>query len=272
MGATGEIQRRRLHPWRFGVASSVLLHVVIVFLILFRVLPDYSHIEPPVIYSISIEGGKSLGGVSKVVKDPPKELPVAKNAPELEQPKVEPPKPKDEPKSEPKPPKVEKVEKAEVSLNEKDKKKTAPKATATPAKKAAEKKSDDYSKLLQKYLGNSSKAGGQGFGAASLGGKSTGGGQVESPEFIAYRDALEAHIKSGWRWPSTGSHLVSKVRFKIDQKGHITEIELVTTSGSREYDNATVTALFKADPAPAPPASVYERFATSKITFDTADR
>ncbi len=270
--------------FRVGLSVSVAAHVVIAFVIFFKVFPDFGDMPEPMVYSISIEGGKNLGGMSQVPKDnKPSPIAPVKNVaaatrqetqPEKEVAKVE--------------PKKELVEDAEVSVAERrpTPKPTPPKATpkatpaptkksdtATPSKITKKSEGDEvdknYQAAMQRYLGESSDAGGKGFGAARVGGAGMGGGVVRPPEFFTYEKIVRTRIKEAWRWYDANSSLITVIAFEIEPDGVIKNVRLVKSSGDSSYDDSVVRAAVKASPLPPPPKSVYEQYFKSvRITFD----
>jgi colicin import membrane protein len=251
------------------------------------VFPNFGDVPEPVVYSISIEGGKAIGGMSQVPKDDkPQQLAPMKNvsAPAQQEPEVK------EEDSQLK--KEEPVDDAEVSVSEvkptpkptarpTSTKVATPKATPPPNKKDAKsdpksaKKSDGdevdkrLQAALQRYLGESTDAGGKGFGAGRVGGSGMGGGVVRPPEFFVYEKIVRSRIKEAWRWYDTNSTLITVIAFEIEPDGAIKNIRLVKTSGDSGYDDSVLRAAAKASPLPAPPRIVYEKYFKSvRITFD----
>lgn len=250
---------------------------------------DFGGFEEPVIYSITIEGGKSIGGLSQVPKKdekatmaPPKKV----QEPEAPEKKAEPEK-KEETKAETPP-----DEKAEVSLVEKkepkkeevrpqkvEPKKVEPKKEE-PKKKEEKKKeipkkdpgSAERDKRLQdavqRYLGESTDAGGKGFGAAKVGGSGMGGGIQRPPEYFTYRKLLEDRIKSGWRWYDSNATLITQIEFYVKPDGTIDNVSVLQGSGNREFDDSVMRALQKANPVPPPPATINSFLNPVRMAFD----
>jgi TonB family protein len=278
-------QEFRDGEFRFGLSVSVAAHVIVAFFIFFKVFPDFGDFPEPVVYSISIEGGKSLGGMSQVPKDDkPSPIAPVKNVAAATKQETQPEKEvaKVDPRKEP-------VEDAEVSVA--DSKPTpkptppkvaTPKATpaptknndkATPAKVTKKSDGDEldksYQAAMQRYLGESSDAGGKGFGAARVGGKGMGGGVVRPPEFFIYEKIVRSRIKEAWRWYDANSSLITVISFDIEPDGVIKNVRLVKSSGDSSYDESVMRAAMKASPLPPPPKSVYEQYFKSvRITFD----
>lgn len=119
------------------------------------------------------------------------------------------------------------------------------------------------------YSGESADAGGTGFGAARLGGEGMGGGTLQSLEFVAYRNELERHIKSGWHWFSRSVELEAQVLITILPSGAIQDANIVSGSGNRNFDDSVLRAVYKASPVPAAPERVYEHFRSVRITFNS---
>ena len=246
-------------------------------------------LRPPEVYSITLEGGKTLGGLSQVPAND-KKAPVA------------PPKASGQEAAELQAKKLAKeaqdAKDAEVSLAEKeallklerekadeekkkaeaDKKKDEERKKADEAKKKAdeakkarqalEDTEKQYQKSMQRYLGESSDAGGKGFGAAKVtGGNGMGGGVLRPPEFFIYRDLLKNHIKKGWNWYDQNATLSTVISFRVSPDGALSDINIDTGSGNRNYDESVLRAVEKASPAPVPPAKVYEFFKEVRMTF-----
>ena len=172
-----------------------------------------------------------------------------------------------------KPVKDTKVEKVNLK---KEKEKVEPKKKVKTekekAKEAAQNIQKKYQEAMQRYTGESADAGGSGFGAAKLGGKSMGGGQKVPLEVLQYRSMLANHIKSGWRWHDVSANLTATVYFEISPDGALGNIKLDSGSGNREYDDSAVRAVHKASPVPAPPPNVYkDYFRYVRMEFDPRD-
>jgi len=258
---------------------SVIGHVVILCLLIFKVGPHLGDIPPNVIYSVTLEGGKDKGGISQVPDkkkktqiSPPKK---AKAEPEK---KKEPPKEKKEEKKPVKEEKKVESEDAEVSLKEKkEEKKPPPKKVVKkpPPKKTPPKKkttsskeiNKSYQDAMQRYLGESTNAGGIGFGSDGRGGSGRGGGLVRSPEWFLYKNELELYVKRGWNWHDRNIPLFSSVSFEISRAGIVSNIQLARSSGNRKYDNSVLRAVGKASPVPPAPENLYKDFRFVEIDF-----
>lgn len=274
-------------PLKFGITVSICIHLVFAIFALVGGFFFNNELPDVEIYSVTIEGGRTLGGKSQVPDETKKD-----NVP----PKAvqEPPK-KDQEKAVISDEKLkeEAVEDAEVSLATpipathtpkptekptvkptekppaKPTQKPTPKATATPKVKALTREEIDegYQSAVQRYMGESVDAGGDGFGAARVGGEGMGGGVLRSPEWIRYRDALRAHVRSRWAWNDPRANLSAVVSFEISPDGRISNIQLFKSSGNREYDISCLRAIERSDPVPIPPPSIYSDFRLSRITF-----
>ena len=286
-----------------GLIVSISAHVILVGLACLRmhnVKLEFKNNEPIVVYSVSVEGGKKLGGIQQVSKSDKKEPIVPyKNVQEQE---ARAPKKEDtneelvkikEAEEKAKKEKAEKEKKAKEeaakkAAEEKAKKEAAQKkAKEEAAKKAAQNakpngtkggtgKSDSSANLdtklqkaLQRYIGESSNAGGVGFGAAKITGENgMGGGVVRPPEFFKYKEVLEKHIKANWNWFDTSKPYQAQIQMSIDERGNITKYEIVTSSGNSKYDDSVLRAVQKATPLPPPPANVYEFFKDVRLTLE----
>lgn len=265
----------------FGLGLSLFLHIFAVIISLLSASFFPSKDFKPVVYSITIEGGQKLGGMSQVPDKskssqiaPPKKIqeqsatqPKEKIDPDTliikEEKKVEKKiETKPDPKKDLKPKKDEKKP-DEKNKNIKDKK---PTKTETP---------EDIDKKLQqamqRYLGESSDAGAKGFGAAKLGGRGMGGGELRPAEFFVYKRVLESYLKSGWRWPDSFANLQTVVEIDLEADGNIADIRIAKSSGIGEFDDSVIRAIKKANPVPKPPDKVYDFFKQVRVTFDPRD-
>jgi len=276
---------------RRGFVLSTAGHLLVLFFAIVTVDFGADHFIPPDVYSITLEGGKQLGGMMQSPDPksqrspvaPPKQVSAAEEVKPVTQKEKELVQESEEPDPE-----------AEVSLAPKPTPAPTPKNTPKPAKstpvpakatakpKATPKKSNpeqnlseinkELEKAMQRYRGESNRGGGQGFGAAKLGGSGMGGGLVRPPEFFAYLRILEQSIKSGWRWFDNTTPMRTQVIFKIAQDGTVSDIRISSSSGSDGFDDSVVRAIRKASPVPPPPPSVYEAyFKEVRMTFDPTE-
>ncbi len=292
-----------------GLTLSILLHALLVIQIFSKTSFSKDKLPPKVIYSVSVEGGKNLGGIAQLPDPknkadiaPPKKVAEKKAPPpvtkkeEVVIPKKEEKKPEVKPEVKPEPkkeevpvikkeepkiiePKKEEVKKAEPVKKEEIKKaeptkteevkKTADskQETKTPPKKETTKE-ENYEDALQKYLGESTNAGGQGFGSAGTGKNGLGGGVVKSPAWFKYKEELETQIKKGWNWHDSASPLIAAVSFKISQTGEISDVRIVQSSGDGKFDDSALRAVTKASPVPAALPEIYEDFKEVILDFE----
>lgn len=172
-----------------------------------------------------------------------------------------------------------KAEEAKRKAAEEAKRKAAEakrKAAEEIKRKAAAKKRREA--RLRKALGKAKKrssqesydAGGVGLGAARGGGTTgRGGGTQASIEFIAYRNALERHVKGGWSWFPGRDKYSAVVSMSIRPDGVLSDVFLKVGSGNKQFDESVVRAVRKASPVPPPPQAVYSRFSKTEINFSS---
>lgn len=113
---------------------------------------------------------------------------------------------------------------------------------------------------MQRYEGESVNAGGEGIGAAKLGGQGSGGGNIVSIEKRRYDILLEQHVHGGWRWLSGRDQLEASVEVRVMSSGAISNAYVVASSGNSNFDEAVLRAVYKASPLPKPPASLYNEY------------
>lgn len=262
----------------WGLGASMVGHVLLGAALLSTV-GGRAHEFNEVVYSITIEGGKTLGGISQVpdekakivqavprnVSKPEQKTPERPTEIETEPVKLEPPEPEAEVSVAT--PVPTKAPTPRATPRPKATQKLASKPTPVPTKKPTPRGptkaelNKEYQATMQKYLGESSRAGGKGFGAAAAtGGSGMGGGVLRPPEFFRYRDLLETFVKSGWRWIDPQSRLSAAVVFSIAPDGAVSDVRIERSSGNREFDESVLRAVYKANPVPRPPPSVYEEY------------
>ena len=250
--------------------------------------------RPPEVFTVTLEGGTKLGGVDtvpKVIGKKPKALP-NQHEPTKEEKAVK-------PKAEKKltaPSVVDDVEKkrkekelakkaaekkkeAEAKKKAESKKKQAELAKKRAEEEKAKKKAQEeerkkrldeaISRAKTRYEGESYNAGGEGLGAAALGGQGMGGGTAASLEFVAYGNQLKEHIKSGWRWLAGQEQLQAQVLVNILPSGVIQDASIARSSGNRKFDDSVLRAVYKSSPVPPAPARLYSHFKEVRITFDS---
>lgn len=259
-----------------GTVGSLIGHVVLGIFLFANFQNPFPTPPSGIVYSISLEGGKTLGGLQQLEtkKDinvaPPKNVSASTTPEEETKPAIKP-----EPQEE------EKPKEKEVIIPEREKPKPTPKPLppkpkATPAPTAKPKVKEpstadinkEYQQAMQRYRGESSESTGKGFGAARIGGSGMGGGVQRPPEFFVYRQLLRDRIKRGWNWYNTAADLVTTVVFDISRDGTISNIGLAKGSGNSEFDDSVLRAVAKASPLPPPPAVIYADFKSVKMNFD----
>ena len=274
------------------------------------------------VFTVTLEGGESLGGISQVPKKgSEKKIPKIKNVAKLEAPestqdktieetskatkKLEAPSVVEDPeklleeerkKKEAEKKKKKEQEEAKKRKRAEEKKRKAAEEKKRKAEEAKKKKAEAERKRKEElkrraeerkkrdralrerikavrdgYDGESANAGGEGFGAASLGGKGMGGGTLQSLEFIAYRNELEAHIKSRWHWLAGNQKLRAQVLVQIQTSGEIKAARITRSSGNGNFDESVLRAVYKSSPVPAPPSRLYQQFREVRMTFDSQE-
>jgi TonB family protein len=292
--------------WLAGISLSVFGHLALAWFLIFKILPGMGDFGEPIVYSISIEPSKDLGGITQLPKDnkkspvaPPKNISASSSdsEPEVKPEKLnKPEKPVEPPedaevstsdtKPTPQPPKPT----PEPAKPTPQPSKPTPKPTAVPTRKAEptpkptkdqNKQKSDGDKVdkqlqsaLQRYLGPSVDAGSgrKNWGGASKGGTAVeGGANVRPPEFFVYEKIVRSRIKEAWRWYDTNTTLITQVAFEIDPDGRTTGVRITQSSGNSSFDDSVVRAVIKASPLPPPPESVYQFFKSVRVTFDPRD-
>lgn len=274
----GTAQHHGDSAFSIGLTFSLILHSVLLYILMFGMGGVFKLQTPPTIYSVTLEGGKALGGIDQASLNDKKKTEVAppKMAQSAMAEKLEQLKEKEAEVAIPK--KLEKKEekKEEKKAPEKPKPTPPPKPQATPKPQAKGQTLSDIDKKLaqaaQRYTGDSSKAGkDKRFGAAALGGNAMGGGTVISPEERRYILMLRDHFRRGWIWHDKSLSLAAVVRIKVEPNGKISGFDIIESSGNREFDESVTRAVVKGDPAPPPPPQYYNKLKLLDVEFDPRD-
>jgi colicin import membrane protein len=298
LSAVGGRYRGSEFYYRRGLLCSFLGHLGLLVGMGINILFHDDH--QPVVYSVSFEGGSTVGGISQVAQDDKKQPVAPPKKVQVQEQKVEDAEIQKDPV---KKPEELKKDDAELSLA---KQTPTPKATPTPKPQATPKPTasaastpkpqpskaptpkstpkpvasrpptlDEINKRLQqavqRYTGESTDAGGKTFGSAGTGGSGLGGGKVMPPAFFIYKKLIENQIKGGWRWHDQTQSILAKVCFRISEKGDLSDVRLCQASGNREYDESIFRAVVKANPLPPPPPEVYQYFREVNMTFTPVD-
>lgn len=256
---------------RLGLLLSTAVHLFIFLLVFLRFGSGWGDFQKPIVYSITIEGGKKLGGISQVPDEKNKTMiapPKNTSSKEKKEEKAE----KQEVKKEEKA-KIPEAEKGEVQIKKKEAKED--KKSKDETKKKTEEKpktKEKFDDVMQRYLGESSAAGATGFGAAALGPKDgKGGGTLISPEQLAYLNKIKEYVRSGFFWNDPSSDLQCDITFSVGTDGKISEPVISASSGNRSYDDAALRAVMKANPLPPPLASFYSKLNPVRINIAAQD-
>ncbi len=91
--------------------------------------------------------------------------------------------------------------------------------------------------------------------------KSTSGNNAvhRSATLRKYLRDLQEHVKAKWLPESKGESIHERsgsVTFSIDRSGAIKNLEVLESSGNKQYDNRMLETMRQASPLPAPPATV----------------
>ncbi len=224
-----ERAQRAAAGWPFGYLYSVVFHAVLTGAVWF--VPELFAKPPEQIdyFSVVVVPPQALG-----IEQPPPPPP----------PRVEPP-PPEPPPPEPPPPEPEPVpEDVPVLVEEQEKK--VEKKPPPPAKKPAPappKPLEPPPKRVGSPFGSSL---GASTNQATLG--------VEDPNFTYgyYLDRVVAVISSNWVRPVMGN-METRLHFRIQRDGTITDLRVVTPSSAREFDDAAIRAVETSSPLPPLP-------------------
>lgn len=294
-----------------GILTSFVVHLVLAVLAIVAFERSAATASRPVeIFTVTLEGGERLGGITQIPKADAKEVkpPEIDALPEDEpedgseeedsgsdtEKKLESPSVVEDPEAVLAKKRAEeeakKKEEADKKRKEEEAKKKAAeekrkKAEAEKKKKEEEKKAKARERRRRKkrladaakrfrtgYQGESYDAGGTGFGAARTGGSGMGGGTLASVEKIAYQAELQEHVKAGWRWLPGGKRLRARIRVGILPSGIIQSVRIEQSSGNANFDDSVVRAVRKASPVPPPPEKYYGDFSDVRFWFDSHEQ
>jgi TonB family protein len=90
--------------------------------------------------------------------------------------------------------------------------------------------------------------------SSSVGSAAAAGGQ--QADISRYMAMMQPWIKSFWEPPSSNVAKKALVGFLVDASGNVSEVKIKESSGDDAFDAISVETVKKADPIPAPPASL----------------
>ena len=220
----------------------------------------------------------------------PEPKPEVKPAPKVEaKPKPAPkkPEPKPAPKAEAKkpPPKPEPAKPETKSAAKPDAKTEAKSATTKPAAATAAVKADASEKtasaagsaaagqttVAKATAPGPGSGGGGGFGGTGPGG-GPAGGDIRSPEFVAYFEHIKRTIRRGWVWQTADANIRTTVGFAVLADGRLANIRSVESSGDSRFDLSVLNAVRAAQGQLGPPPAEYQKdFSDVQIVFRPQD-
>ena len=92
---------------------------------------------------------------------------------------------------------------------------------------------------------------------------------LDKLEFDVYFDKLQKHVKENWdlpQWLANADHK-AEAWVTIDERGYITNKEIVLPSGNQVFDDRVLDTLSKSSPCPIPPARIADVLATMGVNF-----
>jgi colicin import membrane protein len=99
-----------------------------------------------------------------------------------------------------------------------------------------------------------------------------GGGTVVGFEFLSYRQRIFGLIKRNWANAVRRAGLVAVVRFALAPDGEVSSVELVSSSGDKNYDQSVVRAVQRSSPLPPPPERYRAEFGEVIIDFHSEEQ
>ena len=282
--------------YSYGMIGSVVGHILLASVLWMLSEGGFRDFGAPIVYSVTLEGSDVRGGISQAPKDEKPSIPTppsreeSKREEHKKEVETEESQEKEvedaevvipaEPKEKPTPVKPKPSPKPKPTPEKKATPKPTPKKAPTPKKKSTPKpkpkpkkmSSADIEKALEravsKYSGESTNAGGTGYGSIGRGtGSGYGGGRQRPQAFFEYQALLERYVKRGWSWHDPTAPLRASVCFELSPRGEISGVRLCASSRDEKYDRSVARAVQKANPVPPPSPAVYQYFRSVRITF-----
>jgi colicin import membrane protein len=122
---------------------------------------------------------------------------------------------------------------------------------------------------MRKEAGSGSLSGGGGGGGGG-GGSGSGG----NPALRIYQMEVEVLIKSNWSFPdalANRKNIEAVVLLKVKNDGTITDMELISSSCNRMFDQSVLKAIEKSKPLPPLPEGYKKRNEELEINFNLKD-
>ena len=232
--------------WYKMLAVSLALHFVVIGAFSIPFKHTRKKIDLSSSYSVNLVGGPGGGGGRKQVAAEAKKVP-EKSIPSKQ---VAPPPAKNKPI----PIKKEDL----VSLSKKkvpEKKDTREDELQSLQEKISNiKKRTEYLDVTRPAKAGPAGSGGGGTGLAGIG---EGGGGIVDPLLQKYHNDIHEKIKNSWRKPfNVKKGLETIVGVKIRRDGVVVDIEVVSRSGNRLFDESVMRAIRLGEPYPKIPAGI----------------
>jgi TonB family protein len=96
----------------------------------------------------------------------------------------------------------------------------------------------------------------------------TGSPIAKGATFIEYQRNVVRAIRENWVWSGEKRNQRALVQFGITDKGEVTRLRIVESSGDALYDESLLVDLSKSSPLPAPPAILRKAFSLVELNFE----
>src|SRR5262245_9039429 len=98
-----------------------------------------------------------------------------------------------------------------------------------------------------------------------------GGGTVVGFEYLSYRQRITNLIKRNWANAVRRAGLVAVVRFDLAPDGAVSGVQLLSSSGDKNYDQSVMRAVQRSSPLPPPPERYREEFRQVDVDFHSEE-
>jgi len=73
---------------------------------------------------------------------------------------------------------------------------------------------------------------------------------ASQPEFDQYLEQARKRVEANWKYPGKSENLQAAVKFNLDRAGRVSDLELTSSSGRKEFDASVLEAVRSASPFP----------------------
>jgi TonB family protein len=85
---------------------------------------------------------------------------------------------------------------------------------------------------------------------------------VRPPQFFDYAARIQKEIRADWKFNGPRPKTGTVITLNLSSEGEVLDVEVTKSSGDERYDYSVLAAVGRANPLPAPPPDLYQKYFT----------